>query len=330
MKTKNVLLLCGGASEERVISLKSANHFATLLKQINNVKIYQVEIKKSGAWHNESGESCSIIENGKLVFNGNEVFINFAVPCFHGVPGESGDIQSLFEFYNIPYLGTGPEASTICFNKVTTKLWLDKLGIPNAPYIFLQEDTAIEQKRALEAFGKWKDVFVKASHQGSSIGIYNVTEEKQLANAVSEAFKVSPYVLIEKSCKGRDLEVSSYTYEGKLYIANPGEVAYPDAKFYDYDTKYAPDSSRTNIIEADIPEDIRNKIISYAETVFKALKLRHLARIDFLLTEEGEIILNECNTFPGHTAKSMFPKMMENNGHPYVEFLDSTIKRDGR
>ncbi|HCG8039452.1 TPA: D-alanine--D-alanine ligase [Vibrio parahaemolyticus] len=323
---KNILLLCGGGSSEHEISLLSANFVEQQLNLIQNVKVTRVEIKNEG-WVTDQGELVYLDLNTKqLCSNESNQTIDFIVPCIHGFPGETGDIQSLFEIAGIPYLGCGPEASSNSFNKITSKLWYDALDIPNTPYLFLTRNDEHAHRQAEQAFEKWGKVFVKAARQGSSVGCYSVTEKQAIAKAVNDAFGYSDQVLVEKAVKPRELEVAAYEMNGELHITKPGEVIAPDGAFYSYDEKYSSSSHSLTEVEAkNLTQEQIDKIRHASETVFKQMNLRHLSRIDFFLTEDNEIYLNEVNTFPGMTPISMFPKMLQNNGHKFHEFLEGCI-----
>ncbi|EJE8674069.1 D-alanine--D-alanine ligase [Vibrio parahaemolyticus] len=323
---KNILLLCGGGSSEHEISLLSANFFEQQLNLIQNVKVTRVEIKNEG-WVTDQGELVYLDLNTKqLCSNESNQTIDFIVPCIHGFPGETGDIQSLFEIAGIPYLGCGPEASSNSFNKITSKLWYDALDIPNTPYLFLTRNDEHAHRQAEQAFEKWGKVFVKAARQGSSVGCYSVTEKQAIAKAVNDAFGYSDQVLVEKAVKPRELEVAAYEMNGELHITKPGEVIAPDGAFYSYDEKYSSSSHSLTEVEAkNLTQEQIDRIHHASETVFKQMNLRHLSRIDFFLTEDNEIYLNEVNTFPGMTPISMFPKMLQNNGHKFHEFLEDCI-----
>ncbi|APC89879.1 D-alanine--D-alanine ligase [Vibrio parahaemolyticus] len=323
---KNILLLCGGGSSEHEISLLSANFVEQQLNLIQNVKVTRVEIKNEG-WVTNQGELVYLDLNTKqLCSNESNQTIDFIVPCIHGFPGETGDIQSLFEIAGIPYLGCRPEASSNSFNKITSKLWYDALDIPNTPYLFLTRNDEHAHRQAEQAFEKWGKVFVKAARQGSSVGCYSVTEKQAIATAVNDAFGYSDQVLVEKAVKPRELEVAAYEMNGELHITKPGEVIAPDGAFYSYDEKYSSSSHSLTEVEAkNLTQEQIDKIRHASETVFKQMNLRHLSRIDFFLTEDNEIYLNEVNTFPGMTPISMFPKMLQNNGHKFHEFLEDCI-----
>ncbi|KIP79071.1 MULTISPECIES: D-alanine--D-alanine ligase [Vibrio] len=323
---KNILLLCGGCSSEHEISLLSANFVEQQLNLIENVKVTRVEIKNEG-WVTNQNELVYLDLNTKqLCSDTSSLAVDFIVPCIHGFPGETGDIQSMFEIAGIPYLGCGPEASSNSFNKITSKLWYDAIGIPNTPYLFLTRNDEYAHEQAQQAFDKWGKVFVKAARQGSSVGCYSVTEKSELRQAVNDAFGFSEQVLIEKSVKPRELEVAAYEMGGQLYITKPGEVIAPDGAFYSYDEKYSSASHSLTEVEAkNLTEEQVDAILEASQTVFKQMNLRHLSRIDFFLTEDNEIYLNEVNTFPGMTPISMFPKMLQNNGHQFHEFLADCI-----
>ncbi|GLR06052.1 D-alanine--D-alanine ligase [Vibrio hyugaensis] len=323
---KNILLLCGGCSSEHEISLLSANFVEQQLNLIENVKVTRVEIKNEG-WVTNQNELVYLDLNTKqLCSDTSSLAVDFIVPCIHGFPGETGDIQSMFEIAGIPYLGCGPEASSNSFNKITSKLWYDAIGIPNTPYLFLTRNDEYAHEQAQQAFDKWGKVFVKAARQGSSVGCYSVTEKSELRQAVNDAFGFSEQVLIEKSVKPRELEVAAYEMDGQLHITKPGEVIAPDGAFYSYDEKYSSASHSLTEVEAkNLTEEQVDAILEASQTIFKQMNLRHLSRIDFFLTEDNEIYLNEVNTFPGMTPISMFPKMLQNNGHQFHEFLADCI-----
>ena len=327
---KNILLLCGGGGTEHEISIVSSKYIEKNLKEIGLYNVITVEIGKDKIFRTrlDDGSYGEIVEmNFKRQLIGSATHdIHIVVPCIHGPPGETGEIQTFFELTGLPYIGCGPEASLICFNKVTSKLWFNAIDIPNTPFAFL---TSIEdKKKAHELFDKYGKVFVKAASQGSSVGCYQVFKKEDLDNTLKKAFEYSTYVLVEKMLNARELEISTYEYEGKIIATIPGEINCPN-KFYSYEEKYDPKSlTTTKIVAPDLSENEIEKMRQYAITAFTQLKLRHLSRIDFFYTDEGEILLNEINTFPGMTPISMFPKMMENHGHSFNKFFKDLIAKN--
>lgn len=326
MSSIHVLLLCGGDSAEHEISLISANFVEQQLQMLDDITYTRVEMKQDG-WFDNQGKPCQLNLDRTLQTEAGKVDINYVIPCIHGYPGETGDLQSFLEIAKLPYFGCGAEASTNCFNKITTKLWFDALDIPNTPYIFLSENNAKAHAEAAAALGKWGKVFVKAACQGSSVGCYKVTTPAELSDAINQAFTFSEQVLVEKAIKPRELEIAAYEYGDELVITKPGEVSCPDDQFYSYEEKYSADSHSITSVEAGgLTQDQIAQIREYARKAFVQMKLKDLSRIDFFLSEDNEILLNEINTFPGMTPISMFPQMLKHHGHQFHRYLEQAIK----
>nr|WP_086940116.1 D-alanine--D-alanine ligase [Thaumasiovibrio occultus] len=326
MDTKSVLLLCGGGSSEHAVSLVSAGYLNQQLSSIDGFSVTQVEITPQG-WKMADGSLCELGHDKVLKSSSTELAVDVVVPCIHGFPGETGDLQSFLEMIDMPYIGCGSEASKNCFNKITTKLWFDAINIPNTPFVFLSDQSEESYQRAEEALASWGSVFVKAACQGSSIGCYKADTPAELTQALNDAFGYSEQVLIEKTLKPRELEIAAYEIDGEIIVTRPGEVCAPSGTFYTYDEKYSQGSHSTTMLDAELAEDQIEKMMSLAKHAFKHMKLRDLSRIDFFVTDDGEMLLNEINTFPGMTPISMFPKLLEHNGHQMQEFLRQAVVR---
>ena len=327
MANTTVLLLCGGGSSEHQISLISAGYIKSQLDSVAEIDVVHVEIKKEG-WFCQAGSPAILNIHTDSIELGNQVInIDYVIPCIHGFPGETGDIQSLLDLAQIPYFGCGAEASSNSFNKITSKLWYDALSIPNTPYLFLSESTKESLSVAKTFFLKWGSVFVKPASQGSSIGCERVFDIEKLESVIMDAFTYSDQVLIEQFVNVRELEVAAYQMNDELHISNPGEVIAPSDQFYSYEEKYSKESqARTEVEASDLSDEQKEKMKMYAEKVFTQMNLKGLSRIDFFLTDQGDIYLNEVNTFPGMTPISMFPKMIAHNGHTFRDFLLSNIE----
>jgi len=323
----NILLLCGGGGAEHEVSLISGDYLYLQLIKNEHFNVIRVEMTPDG-WYDSNLRAVNFDVNSATLSSSDfSDHIDFAVPCIHGYPGETGDIQSLFELSGVPYLGCGPEASANCFNKITSKLWYDALGIPNTPYLFVCQNTQSKWDHVLDFFERWGAVFVKAARQGSSVGCYKVTSKEALIPSIKKAFKYSDQVLVEQALTPRELEVAAYEIGGELQITLPGEIIAPESSFYSYEEKYSEDShSLTRVETSGLTECQLGEIKEYSHRVFKQMQLKHLSRIDFFLTEGGDVYLNEVNTFPGMTPISMFPKMLVNNGHTVSEFLTQCIE----
>ncbi|OOE44265.1 D-alanine--D-alanine ligase A [Salinivibrio kushneri] len=325
MTKLNLLLLCGGGGAEHDISLVSARYIESQLAKLPRVKVHKVEMTQDG-WHLDDGMRCHLDTDGNLCSKVELTQIHYVVPCLHGFPGETGDIQSLLTITGLPYLGCDAEGCQICFNKITSKLWFDALGIPNTPYVFITDQGEQSQARASAFLADHQAVFVKAASQGSSVGCYHVTDAAQLQARIADAFTFSDQVLIEKAIKPRELEVAAFQVGDEIIVTRPGEIRCPEGSFYTYEEKYSEGSHSNTYIEAEnLTEAQVAAIRAYAHQAFKQLRLKDMSRIDFFLTEDNEILVNEINTFPGMTPISMFPKLMEHHGLAFHEYLASCI-----
>ncbi|MBT1445553.1 D-alanine--D-alanine ligase [Shewanella sp. JM162201] len=328
MKKYNLVLLCGGGGSEHDISLLSAKYFEACLKDHPRFDTLWLELTGEGLYRTKSGEIVELTNSREIRFGDDKASwpVDYVIPCIHGYPGETGDIQSWFNLIRLPYFGCTSEASSNCFNKITAKMWFSALGIPNTPYLFLDEasDDAIRSVEA--AFDNWGSVFIKAASQGSSVGCFPAHKREDIPALVKKAFEYAPYVVVEKTIKARELEVAVYQYDGDIVATRPGEIVCAANTFYSFEEKYDTKSKAITHVEApNVDEATVEAIRAYAIKAFKGMKLRHLSRIDFFLTEDNEILLNEINTFPGLTQISMFPKMLANHGHDFTTYLEKAI-----
>lgn len=329
LKKKNVLLICGGGSNEHDISLKSALFFKEKLAQMDGVHAYYLCIERDGRRTNELGEDCELRKAGEIFNRKTQVTIplDYVIPCIHGRPGENGNIQSVFDMMGLPYLGSGPEASQLCFNKVSTKLYLESKGIKTSPFKYFYKEEGNLKENILNAFFSFnKDVFIKASSEGSSVGCYHVTKQEDLLPSLEKAFTYGPYVLMEETIKGREIEVAAFNYKDELHITPPGEILCQDG-FYTFEEKYSETSKAKTQTNAPLTSEQLITISEMARNAYQLLQIKDLARVDFFLSEKYGPLLNEINTFPGHTSISMFPMMMEAYGVKYNDFLSDRIYR---
>ena len=188
-----------------------------------------------------------------------------------------------------------------------------------------QSDSELQKASAF--FDQHQNLFIKAASQGSSIGCYHCTKKEDLAPMIAEAFQYSRHVLLEKGLKARELEASFFEHEGELTMAGPGEIVCPQG-FYDYKEKYNPESRTQTFAKIQLDAEIVKKLWTMGERAYRGLKLRHFSRIDFFLTQDGQVFLNEINTFPGMTPISLFPKMIEEKGYLFSEVINTMIARE--
>lgn len=319
---KKVLLLFGGESKEHQVSCESANF---IIQNIDKKKydLSIVGITTNGTWYkinnnfkidkdwqntlNEKIDNIvEYLESFDIVFN-----------IIHGNTGEDGKLQSLFELFKIKYVGCDSYSSLICYDKLITKLFLEKYNIPQVPYLIYNDKIDLKQIEY--------PIIVKPNKSGSSIGINIANNYKEAKRAIGKALKVDSSVIIEKYIKNkRELECAIIENKNKLIISEIGEII-NNAKWYDYISKY---KSNTEIKIANISEDLANQIKNLSKTIFKILKCKKLSRIDFILDlDDNTLYFNEINTIPGFTKFSMFPMLIEKLGINQSKLLD--IMLDG-
>ncbi len=340
---KRLLVLCGGKSAEHEISLKTAKNILKALDRTKFIPII-VAVSRSGTWYYIEDESIletvdkiddvlDIDSIASLVKfpayaclstqHGLAIPIDVALSTLHGPNGEDGTIQGLFELCVIPHVGSGVLASATAMDKDIFKQILFFHNIPTTPSITL---TPIDERPSyaavVQALGS--DVlFVKPSCMGSSIGVSKVKNATTFTAALDEAFEYSSNILIEKAITCREIECAVL---GNLTpkAAVLGEIC-PTHEFYSYEAKYIDPDGATLAIPALLDQEITRKIQDLAIQTFKAIGCRGLARVDFFLSPEGDIYVNELNTFPGFTNISMYPKLWQESGIPYPALISELI-----
>jgi D-alanine-D-alanine ligase len=250
--------------------------------------------------------------------------VDVVFPVLHGAYGEDGTIQGLLEMAGLPYVGANVFASAAAMDKEFTKKLVAAEGIPTGPYVVLRAGQSLSEadRRRLGL-----PVFVKPSRAGSSYGISKVSDWADLDAAVAAARQIDPKVLVEAAVVGREIEcgVLEGEYGGAPEASVLAEVrVVGEHDFYDFEAKYI-DGSEFDI-PADLPEDVTRTVQHYARRAFNALDCAGLARVDFFVTDDGEVLLNEINTMPGFTATSMFPRMWAATGLDYPKLLTRLIR----
>ena len=338
-------IIYGGISTEHDVSIMSAK---SILENLNKEKyeIYPVYIDKKGQWWEildefkprKFGEEITKkekIENEfKYLKNLDVIF-----PVLHGLYGEDGTIQGLFELLQIPYVGCHVLASSVGMDKVYAKVVFEKAEINqvksiyvrkyNDKYVYIDEnfnENVNSLDDVMQNINKKLEfpVFVKPSNSGSSVGISKANNIEELKKAIEVAAKYDNKILIEQGIEARELECAILGNED-VKASCVGEIL-PAEDFYSYDAKYKNDNSRV-VINAEITKDQEKEIKEIAIKAFKALDCKGLARVDFFIDKKTEkIYLNEINTMPGFTEISMYPKLWKHSGISYSDLLDNLIK----
>ena len=334
MAKKSLILLYGGRSAEREVSVLSAE---SVMRAINydlfSVKTYF--ITKEGDFIKTQEFEAKPVADEKLMTNAtvdmsrkikpSDIYEAGAVvfPVLHGPMGEDGSIQGFLEVLKMPYVGCNILSSSLAMDKITTKRVLESAGIAQVPYVAVVDGEELEQKiQEIEEKLSYP-VFTKPSNMGSSVGISKSDNQEELRASLELAFKYDSRVLVEQGVTAREIEVGLLG-NADVKSSLPGEVV-KDVAFYDYQAKYI-DNKITMAIPAQLPEGVVNTMRQNAETAFRAIGGLGLSRCDFFYTEDGQVFLNELNTMPGFTQWSMYPLLWENMGLAYPDLIEKLVR----
>jgi D-alanine-D-alanine ligase len=353
-----IAVLFGGRSSEHAVSCVTA---AGVLGAINKDKydVIPIGIAKSGQWVLAAGdtaqwslsasslpevapssETVTLAEIGGehqlIVAAPNQVpqelgTVDVVFPLLHGPFGEDGTIQGLLELSDTRYVGAGVLASAVGMDKHYMKVVFEAAGLHVGPYVAV---TDRQWLRDPESVRKQVDrlgfpVFVKPARAGSSMGISKVDSLDQLDAAVEEARRYDLKLVIEAGIVGREIECAVLEGRGTDVprTSMPGEisVAAGTHEFYDFNAKYVEDNAAALSCPANIPEEAIVRVRELAAAAFDAVGAEGLSRVDFFYTPDGELIINEINTMPGFTPKSMYPQMWAASGLGYEDLIDELI-----
>ncbi|WP_124053866.1 D-alanine--D-alanine ligase family protein [Arcanobacterium ihumii] len=360
-KKTRIALIYGGASGEHPISCATAGAVMASLDE-DRYDVVSIAIRKDGTWVPGERDSSKLQLNAastevpssdeRIIFgpgNGSQEILVVAAddesriirslgpvdvvfPLLHGAFGEDGTIQGLLEMANIPYVGCGVFASAAGMDKGFMKVVLQSAGIPIGPYVVAnrrrwntEHDTVVSEAAALEF-----PVYVKPARAGSSLGISRVNSIEELDAAVNLAHDVDPKVVIEQGINGREIECAVLGGRGD----SPSKAAYlgevvlseRDSSFYDFEHKYIDTDGLRMQIPAEIDAETTERMREMAVKTFDAFECEGLTRVDFFLTDDGEVLVNEINTMPGFTPFSMYPVMWEKAGLSYSALVDELIQ----
>ena len=258
--------------------------------------------------------------------------VDVVFPVLHGPWGEDGTIQGMLEMADVRYVGAGVLASAVGMDKHAMKLVLAAQGLPVLPYTVITprawEKDAPACREAVRSLGL--PVFVKPCRGGSSIGITKVTSIDELDAAVEAAREHDPKVLVEMAAEGaREVEcgvLESLDGAGPEASVVAEIVVGDDHDFYDFAAKYLPEESTGLHVPAELPEHLRDRVRSVSVEAFEALGCEGLARVDFFVLPDGDVVVNEINTMPGFTPSSMFPRMWAASGVDYRGLVDRLVR----
>lgn len=306
MKKEKVLVLMGGSSEEREISLKSGQAVLNALRN-KGYEASGLDLK------------CESINN-ILSYEPDLVFI-----ALHGKNGEDGTVQGMLEIMGIPYTGSGVSSSAICMDKVISKRIMAFEGIPSPGFSILRKSDFENEPDLLTAqidkLGL--PLVVKPATQGSSIGTSIVKNKEMLLNAIEMAFKYDKEILLEEFIDGLELTAPVIGNEDAAIL--PLIEITSENEFYDYESKYTPGMCH-HIIPARIDDLLREKINKITARVYNLMGCRGFARIDFMVDKDAKPYVLEVNTIPGMTEMSLVPDAARAAGISFDELVEKIVK----
>lgn len=346
-KKIRVGVLFGGQSPEHEVSLTSAKNVIDAMDK-DKYDIVLIGIDKNGEWHvrdaynylmhaddakrihlNGEKQSVALVpkEQGNqlvsLSDNGTDQPLDVIFPVLHGAYGEDGTVQGLLKLAGIPFVGASVLGSAIGMDKDVMKRLLRDAQIPTAKFLCLNRATikhfdfeSIKREIGLP-------FFVKPANTGSSVGISKVKNEADFSKAIADAFQYDHKILIEEYISGREIECAVLGNEHPS-ASLPGEII-PQHEFYSYEAKYIDENGALLKVPADLSEGIVAQIQALAIKAYQVLCCEGMARVDFFLRNQTEVIVNEINTIPGFTKISMYPKLWEASGLPYSELINRLI-----
>ncbi len=347
MKRPTVVVLCGGRSSERLVSLVSAQCVVANLDP-RKFRARLVHIDAAGVWAevrpahllaeppaalHAGGDAVRRLRRGAKTLNPWTLLASLRAddcvfPVLHGPMGEDGTLQGLLELAGVPYVGCGVLGSAAGMDKETSKRLAASAGLPQVPWAVAR--TPAEARAAARRFGY--PVFIKPARMGSSVGVVKAKSAADVAAALREALRYDDKALVEKGVPAREIETAvlgdPWAPRGDrlaLKASIIGEIA-PNAEFYDYRAKYLdPDGARL-IVPAPLPAKTRARVRAVALAAFRAFDLYGLARVDFFVHKRtGAVYLNEPNTLPGFTPASMYPRLWRESGVPTPRLIETLV-----
>lgn len=345
MSRMNVGILFGGRSGEHEVSLLSA---ASVYRHLDRERFdtLLIGIDYDGRWYYQESPSFDKETGGLeliskkenlihvapgegLFLSGEKLAVDIVFPVLHGTYGEDGTVQSLLEIAGLPYVGAGVLASALGMDKTMVKrVWM-QLGLPTVEFLEIRRERFGDPDRRDELLGEIErrfsyPLFVKPARCGSSVGVSRAESRSELIAAAAAAFEYDTKLLVEPEVTGQEVECSVVGNE-EARSFSVGEIV-PHHSFYDYEAKYLDPDGAELRIPAALDDELREEVRELALRAYRAADTEGFARLDFFVTAEKRVLLNEINTIPGFTSISMFPKLCEASGLMYKDLISRLIE----
>lgn len=341
-------VLFGGRSAEHEVSIQSAKNIIAALDR-SKYDVLLIGIDQSGQWR--LGDASQLLTapphtalttlqaGGTLVTAipgqresavvplsnpARPQRLDVVIPVLHGPYGEDGSVQGFLKLAGVPFVGAGVLGSALGMDKDVQKRLLHEAGVPTTRFLAFQPHHEDDIDYAVVCQTLGSTVFIKPANLGSSVGVHKATNQTSFRDGVIEALSFDRKILIEEAIEGREIECA--VLDGDPPQASvPGEVI-PKTDFYTYEAKYVDEHGATLVIPAALSPAQTTDIQRLALKTFTTLECEGLARVDFFLRSDGQLLVNELNTLPGFTAISLYPKLWEASGLPLSTLLDRLIE----
>ncbi|MDF2460693.1 MAG: D-alanine--D-alanine ligase [Candidatus Saccharibacteria bacterium] len=292
-----ILVLGGGYSAESEISLRSSRAVYEAVQALGHDAELMDYIEGNEA-------AAAAAKRADLV-----------LPILHGAGGEDGRIQAVLDRLGKPYLGSGVQASQLCFDKVVVKELMKANDIPTAAYAMVTRESI--EKHPLFA----KPFVLKPALGGSSIDLVVARQPEGMTDKIETMFQHYHELLLEDLIVGIEITVPVLDQESLPII----EITPPPGKEFDYENKYSGETSEV-CPPQNVPEDVQRKAQAMAVKLHRLAGARHLSRTDMIFSPDGELSVLEINTLPGLTNQSLFPKAAAEAGLPFQELVARFIE----
>lgn len=349
-----VALLFGGRSSEHAISCATAG---SVLSHIDRTRfeVVPIGITRAGRFVLQKDDPAPLaLDASPEVVSGDTVVfpsasdsrlltavdaagsarelgeIDVVFPILHGRFGEDGTVQGMLDLVDLPYVGNGVLASAVAMDKHFAKTVLEHAGIRVAPWMTVSRSEWARDPQSVRArLGDFPfPIFVKPARAGSSVGVSRVDSVLDFDRAMEIALAEDSRALVEVGVHGREVEVGVLGGRdgARARASLPGEIVLDEGTFYDFDAKYRGTPTARTTCPADLDDETTKALQQTAIHAFEAIEGSGLARVDFFVSPEHGIVLNEINTMPGFTAISMFPVVWEASGISYGDLITELIE----
>jgi D-alanine-D-alanine ligase len=316
-----IALLAGGNSSEYEISIGSAAQVSGVIDR-TKYDPYLIRVQGTRWFHTAvDGTETEVDKNDfSLTLSGQKIALEYALILIHGTPGEDGLMQGYFDLLGIPYSSSGFLASALTFDKSVCKRMMAPTGVAMAREVLLTRGEPVDIGAIVEKLGL--PLFVKPNASGSSCGVSKVKTPQELPSAVEAALREGDQVIVEEFIAGTEVSCGVMVTGGEPLLFPATEIV-SKKEFFDYEAKYTPGMSE-EITPARIPAEQMAEVQRLALLVYRTLRCRGVARVDFIL-RQGVPYLIEINTVPGMSAGSIIPKQAAAIGLSLTELFNRII-----